>query len=114
MNYDKGRVYSVPVLSAAGTSRSGFSTSSNSNTNLTNTATIAQLAAFLANFRISESFIYRDRLRANILRKEWTLEVEMAHLIGWDEGLAARCRSEPGEIIPLVRLPSLIAVATSY
>lgn len=100
--YDKSRVYSVPVLPAASATsqRSGFS---NSNVNLTNTATIAQLSAFLSNFRISESFIYRDRLRANLLRKEWTLEVEMADLIGWDEALASRCRSEPGEIIPLVR-----------
>lgn len=53
---------------------------------------------------MNESFLYRDRLRANLLRKEWTLEVEMGHLIGWDEELAARCRTEPGEVVPLVSL----------
>lgn len=26
----------------------------------------------------------------------------MAHLIGWNEELAARCRTEPGDVVPLV------------
>lgn len=73
-----------------------------------NTQTIADFQQFVTEFRENESFIYRDRLRANCLRKEWTLEVEMGHLIGWREDLASRCRSEPGEVLPLVRLLSLV------
>lgn len=58
--------------------------------------------------------MYRDRLRANCLRKEWTLEVEMTHLIGWREDLASRCRSEPGEVVPLVSLCPLSFAPDSY
>ena len=93
----------MPVLGAASSAgRSGFSSSSNANS--TNTETIAKFQAFLSEFREHESFVYRDRLRANLLRREWTLEVEMSHLIGWNEDLAARCRTEPGDVVPLVSL----------
>ena len=93
----------MPVLGAASSAggRSGFSSSSNANS--TNTDTIAKLQAFLSEFREHEAFLYRDRLRANLLRKEWTLEVDITHLIGWNEELAARCRTEPGDVVPLVR-----------
>lgn len=93
----------MPVLGAASSAgRSGFSSTSNANS--TNTETIAKFQAFLSEFREQEAFLYRDRLRANLLRREWTLEVEMAHLIGWNEDLAARCRTEPGDVVPLVSL----------
>lgn len=65
--------------------------------------TIARFTSFVQTFRIGESYVYRDRLRANVLRKEWTLEVDTSHVIGWDEDLAARLRSEPTDLIPLVR-----------
>lgn len=91
-------VESVLPPSSSRTNQSGTS-----NTNANNTATIAQFQNFLSSFREHESFIYRDRFRANLLRKEWTLEVEMGHLIGWNEDLAARLRNEPGDVIPLVR-----------
>jgi DNA replication licensing factor MCM5 len=84
-------VYTVPVSNASSTGTRK------------NTTTVAQFQQFLTSFREHESFIYRDRLRANVLRKEYTLEIEMSHLIGWDEELASRCRTEPGEIVPLVR-----------
>ncbi|KAI5475627.1 hypothetical protein MNV49_001088 [Pseudohyphozyma bogoriensis] len=101
--FDRGSVYAVPVLGPASQSaRSGASTSSN--TNATNTATIAKFQSFLASFRDNEAFVYRDRLRANLLRRENTLEVEISHLIGWDEELAARVRTEPGEVVPLFEI----------
>lgn len=93
----------LPPASSAASGRSGFSNTSN--TNATNTTTIAQFYSFLSSFRDNASFIYRDRLRANLLRKEWTLEVEMGHVIGWNEELAGRLRSEPGDVIPLVSRP---------
>lgn len=94
-------VFSVPVYG-----QSDVSARSNaSNSGALNTQTIAEFQQFVTEFRENESFVYRDRLRANCLRKEWTLEVEMGHLIGWREDLASRCRNEPGEVLPLVRLP---------
>lgn len=92
-------VFSVPVYSEA----SGRSNASGSG-QVDNSKTISDLQQFVTEFREHDAFIYRDRLRANCLRKEWTLEVEMGHLIGWREDLASRCRNEPGEMLPLVSL----------
>lgn len=96
-------VYAVPVL-GPGSNATGRSNASgaSSHANATNTETIRHLQQFLQEFRDNETFVYRDRLRANLLRREFTLEVEMGHLIGWNQELAARCRTEPGEILPLV------------
>ena len=87
----------MPVYSEA----SGRSNASGSG-QVDNSKTISDLQQFVTEFREHDAFIYRDRLRANCLRKEWTLEVEMGHLIGWREDLASRCRNEPGEMLPLV------------
>lgn len=89
----------MPVYSEA----SGRSNASGSG-QVDNSKTISDLQQFVTEFREHDAFIYRDRLRANCLRKEWTLEVEMGHLIGWREDLASRCRNEPGEMLPLVSL----------
>lgn len=90
----------MPVYGAGSNASTRASNASNANS--TNTATITQLQTFLSEFRVNEAFVYRDRLRANLLRKEYTLEVEMSHLIGWNEDLAARCRTEPSDLVPLV------------
>ncbi|GAA5847907.1 hypothetical protein JCM9279_003486 [Rhodotorula babjevae] len=97
--FDRGSVFAVPVY---GSDLSARSTATN--THSANTQTIADFQQFVTEFRENESFIYRDRLRANCLRKEWTLEVEMGHLIGWREDLASRARSEPGEVLPLFEI----------
>ncbi|GAA5999161.1 MCM DNA helicase complex subunit MCM5 [Rhodotorula paludigena] len=98
--FDRGSVFSVPVYG-----QSDVSARSNaSNSGALNTQTIAEFQQFVTEFRENESFVYRDRLRANCLRKEWTLEVEMGHLIGWREDLASRCRNEPGEVLPLFEI----------
>ncbi|ORY76848.1 MCM-domain-containing protein [Leucosporidium creatinivorum] len=102
--FDRGSVYSVPVLGPNSNATGRTGNSSTSNANATNTHTIEQLYNFLTEFSDGESFLYRDRLRANLLKKEWTLEVEMGHLIGWNEELAARCRTEPGEVVPLFEI----------
>jgi len=96
-------VFSVPVLGGSVSNASGR-TNANGQPGVLNTKTIADFQQFITEFREDEAFIYRDRLRANCLRKEWTLEVEMTHLIGWREDLASRCRSEPGEVISLVSI----------
>ena len=46
--------------------------------------------------------IYRDQLRQNALVKRYLCDIDIAHLITYDEELADKLMSEPGEIIPLV------------
>ncbi|BGP26260.1 minichromosome maintenance protein 5 [Rhodotorula toruloides] len=101
--YDRGSVYSVPVYGSDFSGRTGASDATTISAQQ-NTQTIADFQQFVTEFRENESFVYRDRLRANCLRREWTLEVEMGHLIGWREDLASRCRNEPGEMVPLFEI----------
>lgn len=44
----------------------------------------------------------RDRLRSNLLAKQYVLEVDLDHLIAYHEELANRIRETPAEIMPLV------------
>ncbi|KAK4050316.1 minichromosome maintenance protein 5 [Microbotryomycetes sp. JL221] len=97
-NFGRGSMYAVSVL---GPASNASSRATNSNANMLNTETISKFQQFLQEFRENETFVYRDRLRANLLRREFTLEVDVAHLIGWNQELAARCRTEPTEIVPL-------------
>lgn len=101
-------VYSVPVLGAGSTAgRSNYS--STSTNHASNTDTIQACNDFIRQFSRGEGvFPYRDNLHSNILRRQYTLEIEMEDLIGWgtrgNQGtsLADRCRTEPNEMIKLV------------
>ena len=101
-------VYAVPVLGAQSTAgRSNYSSASTSQAS--NTETIQACNDFIRQFSRGEGvFPYRDNLHANILRRQWTLEIEMEDLIGWGSrgqqgpSLADRCRTEPNEMIKLV------------
>ena len=44
-----------------------------------------------------------DQIRENVLVKQYCCEVDIAHLISYNEELASRLAKEPDEIIPLVR-----------
>ncbi|KAK9480447.1 MCM2/3/5 family-domain-containing protein [Lipomyces japonicus] len=56
---------------------------------------------FILEFRIDSDFIYRDQLRENLLIKRSLLNVDMAHLILYNEDLAHKLANEPGELLPL-------------
>ena len=62
-----------------------------------------QLREFILEFRLDNAFIYRDQLRQNALIKKYYCDVNIAHLITYDEELADKLTTEPAEIIPLVR-----------
>jgi DNA replication licensing factor MCM5 len=49
---------------------------------------------------------FRDQTRENVLVKQYWCDVDLAHLISYNEELAHRLTSEPAEIIPLVRSSS--------
>lgn len=46
---------------------------------------------------------YRDQLRENVLVKQYYCDVDVAHLISYNEELAHKLSTEPANIIPLVR-----------
>jgi DNA replication licensing factor MCM5 len=45
----------------------------------------------------------RDQIRENILVKQYYCDIDVAHLISYNEELAHRLNTEPAEMIPLVR-----------
>lgn len=65
-----------------------------------------QLVNFILDFHLENAFIYRDQIRENVLSKSYYCDIDIAHLIAYDEQLAHRLNNEPGEIIPLVCPPS--------
>ena len=60
------------------------------------------LVNFVLEFHVDGSFIYRDQLRQNVLLKQYFLEIDIAHLIAYNEELASRLSNNPTEIIPIV------------
>jgi DNA replication licensing factor MCM5 len=78
----------------------------------------AQLQNFILEFQLDNIFIYRsvtpsfannyvlmmyrDQIRENALLKQYYCDVDIAHLISFNEELAHRLVTEPSEIIPLV------------
>ena len=61
----------------------------------------AQLRDFILEFRLDNAFLYRDQLRQNALVRRYYCDVDLAHLISYNEELAARLTAEPVEVIPL-------------
>ncbi|KAI9850844.1 MAG: minichromosome maintenance protein 5 [Vezdaea acicularis] len=59
------------------------------------------LQDFILEFRLDNAFIYRDQIRENVLIKQYYCDVDIAHLISFNEELAHKLTTEPGEIIPL-------------
>lgn len=45
----------------------------------------------------------RDQIRENVLLKQYYCDVDVGHLISFNEELAHRLVTEPAEIIPLVK-----------
>jgi len=82
----------------------------------------SRLRDFILEFRLDNAFIYRlvakiplpvlrvltkrcsDQIRENVLVKQYYCDVDIAHLISYNEELAHRLTTQPTDIIPLVRL----------
>lgn len=56
---------------------------------------------FLLQFRVGGEFIYRDKLRANLLLKQHYLEVDLRHVALYNEELAHSIQDRPGDVLPL-------------
>lgn len=89
MSFDRPEVYSAPVLQ-------GTSPNDDDNTEI-----IKSFRNFILEFRINSQFIYRDQLRNALLVKNFSLTVDMEHLIGYNEDLYKKLSDEPSDVIPL-------------
>ncbi|KAK2794580.1 minichromosome maintenance protein 5 [Onygenales sp. PD_12] len=61
----------------------------------------AQLREFVLAFQLDNAFIYRDQIRQNALVKKYFCDIDIAHLIAYNEELAHRLTTEPSDTIPL-------------
>ncbi|KAF2703073.1 MCM-domain-containing protein [Pleomassaria siparia CBS 279.74] len=59
------------------------------------------LVDFVMDFHLDNIFIYRDQIRENVLVKQYYCDIDIAHLISYDEELAHKLTQDPAEIIPL-------------
>ncbi|CAG8941191.1 unnamed protein product [Penicillium salamii] len=60
-----------------------------------------RLRQFVLEFQLDNAFVYRDQLRQNALVKQYYCDIDIAHLISYNEELAHELTTEPAEIIPL-------------
>lgn len=91
--FDKGRVYSAQVLAGNEDSRAPDAP----------VQVEQNLYEFLQRFRTGNDYVYRDRLRANLLAKQNVIDVQLEHLQLWSNALAQAFREGPAEMLPLVR-----------
>ncbi|KAI0670194.1 ATP dependent DNA helicase [Trametes maxima] len=59
------------------------------------------LLDFLLQYRVGGDFIYRDKLRANLLLKQHQVEVDLRHVGLYNDELAHAIQEKPGEVLPL-------------
>jgi DNA replication licensing factor MCM5 len=50
------------------------------------------------------AFSYSDQLRANLMTKQYFLEIDLGHLISFDEELANRLTNNPTDLLPLASI----------
>ncbi|KAF8078299.1 MCM2/3/5 family-domain-containing protein [Lyophyllum atratum] len=59
------------------------------------------LFEFLLQYRVGGEFIYRDKLRGNLLLKQHILEVDLRHVSLFNDELAHAIQDRPAEVLPL-------------
>ncbi|KAF9481040.1 ATP dependent DNA helicase [Pholiota conissans] len=59
------------------------------------------LVDFILSFRVGGEFIYRDKLRGNILLKQLVLEVDLRHISLFNDELAHAIQDRPADVLPL-------------
>ncbi|KAL6299031.1 ATP dependent DNA helicase [Sparassis latifolia] len=99
--FDADRVYSVSVHDLP-----------NASSPDTPSHTEKLLLDFLLQYRIGGEFIYRDKLRANLLLKQYQLEVDLRHIGLYNDELAHDIQEKPGEILPLFETAAARAART--
>lgn len=81
---------------------SGIELPSDSNTEIIN-----KFKQFILDFRFNNnnaSYMYRDQLRNNLLLKQFFLQVNIDHIINYNDVLYRKLIEEPTDIIPLFEI----------
>lgn len=89
MSFDKARVYSTSVLPGEST------------VDTTLSEIQKEFRSFILEFFDDNRYLYRDQLRENILVRNYSLTVDMAHLRARSPALGERLANEPTDLIPL-------------
>lgn len=89
MSFDRPDVFTAAVLAPEESDKD------------TNQELITAFKNFVLEFRVNTDFIYRNQLRENLLVKEYSLTVNLEHLIGYNENLNKALIDEPSEMVPL-------------
>ena len=76
--FDAGRVYSTQAISQPFERQPPNAPAQNE----------TALFEFIQNFRLGAEYIYRDRLRSNLLVKQYVLDVQLEHVQMWSPALA--------------------------
>ncbi|TFK76800.1 MCM-domain-containing protein [Pluteus cervinus] len=70
------------------------------------------LLDFLLQFRVGGEFIYRDKIRANLLLKQYLLEVDLRHISLYNDELAFAIQDRPTDVLPLFESAATKAART--
>ena len=89
--FDVGRVYSTHVLPGSDVAQAPDAPVQNE----------AALFEFVMHFRLGSEYLYRDRLRTNLLVRHYALDVQLEHVQLWSPTLAQALRETPIEILTL-------------
>lgn len=89
MSFDIGRVTTTSVNSGDSTDANTFSD------------VLSIFKSFILEFWLDGTYIYRDQLRENILVKNYSLSVNMEHIIAYDETIGQKISEEPTDILPI-------------
>ncbi|KAJ3027126.1 minichromosome maintenance protein 5 [Rhizophlyctis rosea] len=89
LGWDAGQIYSTNVYAA------------DQQIEETRSSIETKFKDFLRSFRLDNVYVYRDQLRKNLIIRRYFLEVDLAHLISFDEELANQVKEKPAEYLPL-------------
>jgi DNA replication licensing factor MCM5 len=89
MSYDQARIYSTSVLPGEDGEETSLS------------QVLSQFKQFILQFWINNSYIYREQLRENVLVKEYSLTVDVGHILAFNEDLGQRLADEPSDMLPI-------------
>ncbi|EPQ60991.1 MCM-domain-containing protein [Gloeophyllum trabeum ATCC 11539] len=70
------------------------------------------LLDFLLQYRVGGEFIYRDKLRGNLLLKHYQLEVDLRHVGLYNDELAHAIQDRPSDVLPLFETAATTAART--
>ncbi|ODV88894.1 hypothetical protein CANCADRAFT_130564 [Tortispora caseinolytica NRRL Y-17796] len=89
MSFDQGRLYTAHALPVDEPQSEA-------------SAIQDQFKDFLLEFRIGADFIYRQQIRENVLIQQYLVNVDMSHVVSYNEELADRLTNSPTDTLKLL------------